>query len=181
MRRRARPFSVDAGIARVAATQRLALADAKHVEEEAALVKAAKTAAHPDTMRVRAQARARGGATNVYVAPPAHALKFANSAATGVALGEALDVSEEVSPEDFTSALWLRIVRRAVVAAGSLGAEGAGASTQVQGLIEAIGEEGEADVTPEKRRDALWNEFRRHAGISMDRLWVFSRVQSAAT
>ena len=117
-------FPFDAGIARVAATQRLALADAKHVEEEAARVKAAKTAAHPDTMRVRAQARARGGATNVYVAPPAHALKFAATrAAAGEPLGEALDVSEDVSPEDFTAALWLRIVRRAVVAAGSLGAE----------------------------------------------------------
>ena len=173
-------FPVDAGIARVAATQRLAPTGAD-ADAEAARVKTAKLAAHADTLQVRAQARARGGATNVYVAPPAHALKFAaNNAATGVALGEALDVSEDVSPEDFTSALWLRIVRRAVVAAGSLGAEGAGASTQVQGIIEAIDEEGEAETTPEKRRDALWNEFRRQAGISQDRLWVFVRLLSGA-
>ena len=167
-------FPVDAGIARVALDRR-----AEGVLGDAAEAKVAKTKYHEATLRVRTQARAEGRATNVYVAPPARELKFASvgTSATGAALSEDLEVTEDVTPDDFTAANWLRIVNRALVATSALLPENDAAVERVEGLLTAVGEEG---VTAEQRRDGLWTEFRRHAAISQDRLWVFLRLLSGA-
>ena len=167
-------FPVDAGIARVASDRR-----AESVLGDAAEAKVAKTKYHEATLRARTQARAEGRATNVYVAPPARELKFASvgTSATGAALSEDLEVTEDVTPEDFTAANWLRIVNRALVATSALLPENDAAVERVEGLLTAVGDEG---VTAEQRRDGLWTEFRRHAAISQDRLWVFLRLLSGA-
>ena len=168
-------FPVDAGIARVASDRR-----AESVLGDAAEAKAAKAKCHEATLRVRTQARAEGRATNIYVAPPARELKFASvgTSATGVTLlSEDLEVTEDVTPDDFTAANWLRIVNRALVATSALLPENDAAVERVEGLLAAVGEEG---VTAEQRRDGLWTEFRRHAAISQDRLWVFLRLLSGA-
>ena len=151
-------FPVDAGIARVACDRR-----AESVLGDAAEAKVAKTKYHEATLRARTQARAEGRATNVYVAPPARELKFASvgTSATGAALSEDLEVTEDVTPEDFTAANWLRIVNRALVATSALLPENDAAVERVDGLLTAVGDEG---VTAEQRRDGLWTEFRRHAG-----------------
>ena len=167
-------FPVDAGIARVSCDRR-----AESVLGDAAEAKVAKTKYHEATLRARTQARAEGRATNVYVAPPARELKFASvgTSATGAALSEDLEVTEDVTPEDFTAANWLRIVNRALVATSALLPENDAAVERVDGLLTAVGDEG---VTAEQRRDGLWTEFRRHAAISQDRLWVFLRLLSGA-
>ena len=169
-------FPTDAGIAHAAPDQR---ATATSVLGDAAEAKAAKTKYNKDTLRARTQARVEGRATNVYVAPPARELKFASAgtATTGVTLSEDLEVTEDVTPEDFTTANWMRIVNRALVAASALLPENDAAVERVDGLLTAVGEEG---VTAEQRRDGLWTEFRRHAAISQDRLWVFLRLLSGA-
>jgi hypothetical protein len=165
-------FPVDAGIARVACDR-----CATSVLGDAAEAKAAKAKYHEATLSVRTQARAKGRATNIYVAPPARELRFASAAATGAALSEDVEVTEDVTPDDFTTANWLRIVNRALVATSALVPENGAAVERVEGLLDAVGEEG---VTAEQRRDGLWTEFRRHSAISQDRLWVFLRLLSGA-
>ena len=166
-------FPIDAGIAHAALDQR---ATATSVLGDAAEAKAAKERYHQTTLRVRTQARADGRATNVYVAPPAGELKFA-SAPTGVTLSDDLEVAEDVTPDDFTTANWLRIVNRALVATSALLPQNEAAVERVDGLLNAVSEEG---VTAEQRRDGLWTEFRRHSAIAQDRLWVFLRLLSGA-
>ena len=169
-------FPVDAGIARVACDRR-----ATSVLGDAAEAKAAKAKCHEATLRVRTQARSEGRATNVYVAPPARELRFASAgttAATGAALlPDDLEVTEDVTPADFTAGNWLRIVNRALVATSALLPENDAAVERVEGLLAAVSEEG---VTAEQRRDGLWTEFRRHSAISQDRLWVFLRLLSGS-
>ena len=169
-------FPVDAGVFRVACDRR-----AESVLGDAAEAKAAKAKYHEATLRVRTQARAKGRATNIYVAPPARELRFASAgttaAATGATLSEDVEVTEDVTPDDFTTANWLRIVNRALVATSALVPENGAAVERVEGLLTAVGEEG---VTAEQRRDGLWTEFRRHSAISQDRLWVFLRLLSGA-
>jgi len=165
-------FPVDAGIARVACDR-----CATSVLGDAAEAKAAKAKYHEATLSVRTQARAKGRATNIYVAPPARELRFASAAATGATLSEDVEVTEDVTPDDFTTANWLRIVNRALVATSALVPENGAAVERVEGLLDAVGEEG---VTAEQRRDGLWTEFRRHSAISQDRLWVFLRLLSGA-
>lgn len=167
-------FPVDAGIARVACDRR-----ATSVLGDAAEAKAAKAKCHDATLRVRTQARSEGRATNVYVAPPARELRFASvgTSATGVTLSDDLEVTEDVTPGDFTTANWLRIVNRALVATSALVPENDAAVERVEGLLTAMGEEG---VTAEQRRDGLWTEFQRHSAISQDRLWVFLRLLSGS-
>ena len=170
-------FPVDAGIARVACDRR-----AESVLGDAAEAKEAKTKYHEATLSVRTQARAKGRATNIYVAPPARELRFASAGTTAAATGETMlsedvEVTEDVTPDDFTTANWLRIVNRALVATNVLVPENDAAVERVEGLLDAVGEEG---VTAEQRRDGLWTEFRRHSAISQDRLWVFLRLLSGA-
>ena len=169
-------FPVDAGIARVACDRR-----ATSVMGDAAEANAANAKYHEATLRVRAQARSEGRATNVYVAPPARELRFASAgttAATGAALlSDDLEVTEDVTPADFTAGNWLRIVNRALVATSALLPENDAAVERVEGLLAAVSEEG---VTAEQRRDGLWTEFRRHSAISQDRLWVFLRLLSGS-
>ena len=79
---------------------------------------------------------------------------------------------------------WRRIVGRALLstAAMTFGDDPNAAARRVDQLLDAAsgadGGDGVLANSPEARRDALWSEFRRHVGISQDRLWVFLRLLS---
>ena len=89
-----------------------------------------------------------------------------------------------MQPADLSVGAWLRIVRRGLLAVDAMGTGQGGSAgvARVDRLLEAAADGGVEgiEVTPETRRDALWTEFRRHAGISQDRLWVFLRLLSGA-
>jgi hypothetical protein len=182
-------FPTAAGVARVEGGGRRLSAET--TLGDAAEAKAALGRRSLQTAQARNDARVQGRSPHVYVAPDPHELAFqaAPSASTGAAVStslfEDLDVSESLTPEDFTARSWMRIVRRALLATDAFAIPGdaaASAAGTVDRLLEAAadgGVEGIA-VTPETRRDALWTEFRRHAGISQDRLWVFLRLLSGA-
>ena len=127
------------------------------------------------TTRVRAEARARGEQSSAFVAPDARELAYAG-ASTGTLFqpAEDLDVAESVTPADFSVAQWLLVVRRAAVALHAMEGQ---SSRHVARLIETAGGD-LGTVSAENRRDGLWTEFRRHVGISQDRLWLFLRLVS---
>ena len=177
-------FPTAAGVATVAGGGR-PLSDETKLGD-AAEAKAALGRRSLQTAQARTEARAQGRSPHIYVAPDPHELAFrrapeASTSAVPSSLFEDLDVAENVQPADFTVGAWLRIVRRGLLAVDAMGT-GQGGSAGVDRLLEAAADGGVEgiEVTPETRRDALWTEFRRHAGISQDRLWVFLRLLSGA-
>ena len=127
------------------------------------------------TSAIRAEARANGKVASQFAGPPPLELAYVGSS-TGTMLfdsSDELDVAESVTPHDFSVAQWLRIVERAAVTLHYMNGLGGHFQSFVNSSIEESGR-----VTAETRRDGLWTEFRRHVGISQDRLWIFLRLVS---
>ncbi|MAX25735.1 MAG: hypothetical protein CMJ19_14650 [Phycisphaeraceae bacterium] len=180
-------FPTAAGVATVAGGGR-PLSDETKLGD-AAEAKASLGRRSLQTAQARTEARAQGRSPHIYVAPDPHELAFrrapeASTSAVPSSLFEDLDVAENVQAEDFSVGAWLRIVRRGLLAVDAMGTGQGGSAgvARVDRLLEAAADGGVEgiEVTPETRRDALWTEFRRHAGISQDRLWVFLRLLSGA-
>ena len=143
------------------------------------------------TAQARTDARVAGRSTDVYVAPDPRELAVREHAApdpmdTGATFEEDVEVSERLTPVDYSVRSWRRIVGRALLAtkALSFGDPNESSVSQVDQLLDAAsgadGGDGVLANSAEARRDALWSEFRRHVGISQDRLWVFLRLLSGA-
>ena len=157
----------------------LAPPDDRATEDAAAKKAIAGTAI--ETARIRNEARrAEGGATPVvYAAPVLDSAVFAEPP-TGAGLGEFEALSDEgvcegLTAADFSTAMWRRIVRRALI---NVHAAEQGSAEKVDTLLQTLRAEGGAHVDAQERRSGLWTQFHRHVAISNDRLWVFVRTLS---
>ena len=174
-------FPVDHGVASVPADA------VKHDDSEDAPIGAATALGlamektHLSTAQLRnALRRAAVTDANLYVAPPASELAFrpAPSRATSET-GVRLDAyaCQRVQSGDFSVAVWLRIINRALVHVNAMYSDYRGAVSNFLDAA-AAGDVPGTFVSAIDRRDALWSEFRRNVAISQDRLWVFVQLMS---
>jgi hypothetical protein len=138
-------------------------------------------------------AGARAAAAAAAATPPPIALSSDGDADTRAAAanGDAVPttptegpVTLDAAPVDlYRDETFARIINRLIVATAALQVDGDpndNTPDPVQAFLEANNpaKGGEALVTPQTRREGLWNEMHRHVAISQDRLWVFVRLMS---
>ncbi len=174
-------FPVDHGVASVDANEvKLDTSEEAPMGAATALAVAMEKTHVPTAQLRNALRRAAVTDASLYVAPPASELAFrpAPSRATS-GTGVRLDAyaCQRVQSGDFSVAVWLRIVNRAIVHLDAMYGDQHGAIKNFLSAA-AAGDVPGTFVSATDRRDALWSEFRRNVAISQDRLWVFVRLVS---
>lgn len=136
------------------------------------------------TATLRNDLRREGFPSHFYVAPPVDQLAFVPAA---FPIGAPVDVAgtspsvanERLSPCDYSTETWKRVVNRAIVAATSLSFDEPNTDSVSAFLeINKSTRDGAGELTVQMRRDGLWSEMQRNLAISQDRLWVFIRLVS---
>ena len=174
-------FPVDHGVASVDANEvKLDTSEEAPMGAATALAVAMEKTHVPTAQLRNALRRAAVTDASLYVAPPASELAFrpAPSRATSET-GVRLDAyaCQRVQSGDFSVAVWLRIVNRAIVHLDAMYGDQHGAIKNFLSAA-AAGDVPGTFFSATHRRDALWSEFRRNVAISQDRLWVFVRLVS---